>query len=64
MKLTTKIKILTIYGVFMILAYILGISNSNNYDYVIELDELHGIIINNDTIPLDHLEEYIYVDNI
>ncbi len=37
---------------------------SNSKDYTIELDKDYGVIINNDTIELENLEEYIILNNI
>ena len=68
----TGIQLIIVTILFIIISFVLGIIkiSINEYDYKIELDELHGVIIYNtnedvqDTIPLEHLEEYIYVDNI
>lgn len=51
-------------GLIGILCFFVGVYSQPGYDYTIELNELHGVIINNDTIELHKLEEYIYVDNI
>jgi len=72
MKFTITQQILIVLTILFILGMVLGVItvSVNKYDYHIELNELHGVIIYNtsesvyDTIPLEHLEEYIYVDNI
>jgi len=40
------------------------LTEPHQYNYYIDIDQEHGVIINNDTIQLEQLEEYIIEDNI
>ena len=42
----------------------LFVGGFDGVDYMIRLDQQHGVIINNDTIQLNQLEEYIEQDNL
>lgn len=54
--------LITLLGVFCLL--ILIVEGFDGIDYMIRLDQQHGVIINNDTIQLNQLEEYIEQDNL
>ncbi len=43
---------------------VLVVGGLDGVDYMIRLDPQHGVIINNDTIQLNQLEEYIEQDNL
>jgi len=52
-------------GALMLVLTIMRTNADSKIDYRIEIDELHGVIINGDTLDsVKHIEEYIYVDNI
>ena len=51
-------------GILASMAFIIGPNHRHNADYTIELTKKGTVIINNDTIKLNQLEEYIVNDNI